>query len=184
MKKIDIVGNQIGKLIVTNETKQNFKSKLYKCICECGNVRYYTKQNLLKGTLKSCGCYKKTTNGQSHKNWKGYRELSGTFFNRIKNLAKRRDINFNTNIEYLGDLFYQQKGKCTLSGITITMPKTWKSIRSFDYTSSLDRIDSSKGYLEGNVQWVHKDINMMKQQLSQTRFEELCALVTNRKNYD
>lgn len=47
-------------------------------------------------------------------------------------------------------------------------------------TASLDRIDSSRGYVEGNVQWVHKDVNFMKQALSQERFVELCTLVAEK----
>jgi len=44
-------------------------------------------------------------------------------------------------------------------------------------TASLDRIDSSKGYIEGNVQWVHRKINMMKQSYTQEEFIELCQAV-------
>ena len=45
--------------------------------------------------------------------------------------------------------------------------------------ASLDRIDSSKGYIEGNVAWCLLDINFMKQALDLNRFKHLCALVTN-----
>ena len=37
-------------------------------------------------------------------------------------------------------------------------------------TASLDRIDSSKGYTEDNIQWVHKDVNQMKMDLPEQRF--------------
>jgi len=37
------------------------------------------------------------------------------------------------------------------------------------------------GYIKGNVQWVLKDINMMKQQYSQSRFIELCKMVTKNR---
>jgi len=174
MNKIEIVGRKFGKLLVTGDTKQTSKSKLYKCICECGNIKYHTKQNLLKGTLVSCGCFKKQNRGKLHKNWRGHKNLSGTFFDRIKNIAKRKEIPFTVNIEYLGNLYDKQHGKCAISGKEITMPMSWKEIRTFSYTASLDRIDSSKNYEEGNLQWVHKDINMMKQQLDQPYFLSLC----------
>jgi hypothetical protein len=45
-------------------------------------------------------------------------------------------------------------------------------------TASLDRIDSSKGYVEGNVQWVHKRINIMKNDLSDSEFIEWCRVVS------
>ena len=44
-------------------------------------------------------------------------------------------------------------------------------------TASLDRIDSSKGYIEGNVQWVHKRVNLMKGNMSTENFIEWCNLV-------
>jgi hypothetical protein len=43
----------------------------------------------------------------------------------------------------------------------------------------LDRVDSSKGYIEGNVQWVHKTINLMKQSFNQKEFIHFCKLVAN-----
>ena len=45
---------------------------------------------------------------------------------------------------------------------------------------SLDRVDSSKGYIEGNVQWVHKMVNMSKQQYTQEEFIEMCTAVVNK----
>lgn len=44
-------------------------------------------------------------------------------------------------------------------------------------TISLDRIDSTKGYIEGNVQWVHKSVNIMKSTLTQEQFINFCKLV-------
>lgn len=45
-------------------------------------------------------------------------------------------------------------------------------------TASLDRIDNSKGYEEGNIQWVHKDVNFMKRTYSQEYFIKLCTLIS------
>jgi len=49
-------------------------------------------------------------------------------------------------------------------------------------TASLDRIDSSKGYVKGNLQWVHKDINMMKNHYNQKYFIEICKKVATNAN--
>jgi hypothetical protein len=49
-------------------------------------------------------------------------------------------------------------------------------------TASLDRIDSSFGYIEGNVQWVHKDINIIKLDYDQDYFIKICSAVCNYKN--
>jgi hypothetical protein len=47
------------------------------------------------------------------------------------------------------------------------------------HTASLDRIDSNKDYVEGNIQWVHKHLNLMKNILSQEYFINLCNKVSN-----
>jgi len=44
-------------------------------------------------------------------------------------------------------------------------------------TASLDRIDSSKGYVRGNIQWVHIAINFMKHSLPEEEFIRWCCLV-------
>jgi hypothetical protein len=46
-------------------------------------------------------------------------------------------------------------------------------------TASLDRIDSTKGYIEGNLQWVHRDINKLKKNLPDDRFVEICRAVAS-----
>ena len=79
-------------------------------------------------------------------------------------------------------LFQGQGGKCKISGLPIELgryrPKSraqgkWPRLA----TASLDRVDSSRGYVLGNVQWVHKDINKMKGTFSQARLIELCQAV-------
>lgn len=65
--------------------------------------------------------------------------------------------------------------KCALSGINLILghEKDGKTI----CTASLDRIDNNMGYVNGNVQWVHKDINFMKQDLTQLEFLNYCRLI-------
>ena len=54
-----------------------------------------------------------------------------------------------------------------MSGLELRFQTTRKD---YDATASLDRIDSSKGYIKGNVQWVHKNINYMKQEMTNEEF--------------
>ena len=58
-----------------------------------------------------------------------------------------------------------------------------KSSKDKTATASLDRIDSTKGYIDGNIQWVHKRINTMKMDMSQKDFIDFCKQVaqTNSK---
>jgi hypothetical protein len=80
-------------------------------------------------------------------------------------------------MKYAWDLFEQQGRKCALTGEPIELQRG-----TSPFTASLDRIDSDIGYIEGNVQWVHTDINIMKGVLSEARFCKLCEMVvSNRK---
>ena len=69
-------------------------------------------------------------------------------------------------------------GKCALSGLEIQFGKHWKMMS--DQTASLDRIDNTKGYITGNVQWVHKQVNFMKGTMEQTEFIEFCKLISSK----
>lgn len=81
--------------------------------------------------------------------------------------------------QYLLDLYNKQNGKCALS--KINLPLNTLSYR--DLNLSLDRIDSNKGYIEGNVQWVDKRINMMKQSFTQDEFIKMCIEVAKNNGY-
>lgn len=99
--------------------------------------------------------------------------MGSVFFKDIKRSAKRRNKEFSLTLEYISGLFEQQQQRCALSGLEIDFGRA----RSAKTTASLDRIDSSLGYVEGNVQWVHKDINMMKKNLPDEYFILLCSYV-------
>ena len=48
--------------------------------------------------------------------------------------------------------------------------------------ASLDRIDSSKGYIEGNVQWVTYQANVSKHTMTMEELYEFCRKVLNHAN--
>lgn len=54
--------------------------------------------------------------------------------------------------------------------------KTMREI-SNETTVSLDRIDSNIGYIEGNVQWIHKALNNTKNTMPNDEFINWCKLV-------
>jgi len=134
---------------------------LYGVECKCGKEAWCTKQELETGKRNRCdACGKIKRFGARVDN------ISINFFNNYKRNAKSRGIEFNITLEYVAELFKQQDGKCAYSGIPIDIQGTpWKG-----QNGSLDRIDPSKGYIEGNVQWLHKDVNEMKWDLEETYF--------------
>jgi len=47
-------------------------------------------------------------------------------------------------------------------------------------TASFDRIDSSKSYEVGNIQWVHTMVNMAKNKYPQEKFIEMCCAIADK----
>lgn len=71
-------------------------------------------------------------------------------------------------------LWIKQGGKCALSGQEMRPDLIGLgALRA----PSLDRIDSSRGYIPGNVQWVCWAVNLMKQDLTQNQFLAWCSEV-------
>lgn len=134
----------------------------------CKNEFKTTANRIAINKIRSCGC---TRLGKR----KGTEHLSKTLISHCKFSAKYRNIEYNLSDEYLEILLQKQNFKCALSGVVLIYGYRKLS----DCTISLDRIDSSKAYIEGNVQWVHKDINIIKQYYSQEYFITMCNNVSN-----
>lgn len=106
----------------------------------------------------------------------GCGEIGGSYLCCIRNGARKRKLEYEVGATYLWELFLSQDKKCALSGIPITLDKNYR--KRDGQTASLDRINSSVGYIEGNVQWVHKDINRIKLDYDESYFIYLCECVT------
>lgn len=68
------------------------------------------------------------------------------------------------NLEYLKGVWEIQGGICPYTGIKMILPK---NLREYDQIrspqkASLDRIDSSQGYVKGNVEFVCSSVNLAK----------------------
>lgn len=121
---------------------------------------------------------------RSKNRYKGYEELSGTRWSSYQVGAQRRGFEFNITIEYAWELFLKQERRCALSGVPIDFDMSLDNLRKTGHQgglASLDRIDSKQGYIEGNVQWVHKDVNKMKMELPQERFLEMVKQISKYK---
>lgn len=116
--------------------------------------------------------------GKAHHTFTGYEEISGSYWRKAKDGAKTRGLPFRVSMEYAWKKFIRQKRKCALSGIKL---KFNSRFGVWDGNASLDRIDSSKGYIEGNIQWVHRDINRMKTNLKQSDFIHHCKRVATHR---
>jgi hypothetical protein len=183
MKEIPTLKPYYGKYKTTDKIHRKGYYWHVECECACGEKKLVKVENLLRG--QSLGCHQcrseeaaESRKGFKNQSWKGYGELSGWFFHKFERGAKRREISFSTTIKDCWELFIKQQKKCALSGIPIELCKRSNNQGSLDATASLDRIDSLKGYENGNVQWVHKTVNKMKNDIKQEVFLDFCRKIS------
>ena len=167
------VGQEYGLLKITSFWLEKPKNKKWRetycsCVCKCGNIVERVKGDTLRSKhKKSCGCL-------LHKNgnlWQGFGDIPKTYWSWTQKNAQVRNIPFNISIEQAWEVYIRQGGKCALSGVDIGFG-TKKQ-----YTASLDRVDSTKRYEADNVQWVHKQVNLMKWKMPQGEFLEWCRKI-------
>ena len=176
----DIVGKKFGMLTVLERVNHKCNKRhnyYYKCKCDCGNIKDMLKWCITNPKTKGCGCQRSKT-GKNHFGFVGYEGIHGNTWTMIKKNAQTRNISFEITIEYAWDLYKKQNGKCALSGVPISFSKR---IKGDTRSASMDRIDNSIGYVEGNVHWVHKTINFMKSTMSALEFLEWCGRIYNHK---
>ena len=156
----DITGKRFGKLVAIKKLRSGGRKgggSIWLCQCDCGNTTESSVANLNIGDKRSCGCAH-FSKGCDHPLWKGYGEIGAGQWGNIKNNAIARGLEFTVTIQQAWEKFQLQQGKCAISGIGLTFGRG----RLEETTASLDRIDSTKGYIPGNLWWVHKDVNLMK----------------------
>lgn len=167
-----VIGEKFGRWTVIQPPEGGRRVRAI-CQCECGTVRKHRVDSLRSGQTKGCReCYYKVLRAKTtktHPKWKGYEGITGTHWASIMHDAQRRKLPFEITIEYAWELVKAQKFSCpfTKTGLLFGINRT----------ASLDRIDSSKGYVVGNVQWVHVTINFMKGSLSDVEFIDWCHAV-------
>ena len=185
--KKNLIGQSFGRLTVVRYVgNDKFQKCIWECNCKCGNKTEVRSSDLISNKVKSCGCYQSEVSREnikiSHKKYpksygfKGIGDIPGGYLSRIKHGAFSRNFEYSVTKEYLWNLFLKQERKCALTGLDIYFGK-WKNKIQGKSTASLDRIDSSKGYIEGNVWWVHKDINNIKQDYTVEELIQYCKLI-------
>jgi len=171
----DIVGKKFGRLKVISFSCTDKGSSYWNVKCDCGKEKVVQGKSLVRHKIVSCGCY------NQGKEWEGVGDLSKSYWSKIANEAKKRKLEFSVSMEYTWDLFLRQNKRCALSGRELIMDKHYGSSKSkitkSPQNASLDRVDSQLGYVEGNVQWLHRTINRMKWDLDEKEFIQLCEEV-------
>ena len=161
-------GQQIFNWKLIKRLANNKQGPIWLCECKCGKKQNVVTNLLNYGRSKSCRqCSWNDRKGSTHQCWKGYGEIGSEKLSKIRTRARRRYLDFNLTCKFLSNLWLKQNKKCAISGLQLDI-KT---------NASVDRIDSSLGYVKGNVWWVHSDINQMKWDFNFEKFLEYCKII-------
>lgn len=161
--------------IISSEIKENVKEDKYArpsyiLKCTCGSEMKVRKSKIvklqkegesraLKGSCKKCLNKVKRENRTEQLKY-------GTAYSYYKSTAKKRNIHFDLTKDECIEIF---KKDCTYCG---SKPNNIiNHIEKIDYTG-IDRIDSSKGYIKGNVTPCCKRCNAAKNDMSVDEFLE------------
>ena len=178
--KIQMIGRHYYHLVVQKEVGQNQHGQLlYQCKCTCGNICIWPGHYLRQGRKRSCGCKNTRRCGKLNPRWTGHGEIGGAYWHRTKQGARVRNLTFDITIQYAWRLFLRQHRRCTLTGQLLYFCDSDANYRhnSKSQTASLDRINSQKGYIKGNLRWVHKDVNCLKGKMSDDKFIKICKQI-------
>ena len=88
--------------------------------------------------------------------------------------AKQIKVKYNLTKEYLIALWEEQNGCCAVSGrkFDLRKPPKGKCVRA--NSPSLDRVNSRKGYVKGNVRFVCYQVNTALNQYGEKALIALC----------
>lgn len=182
----DLSNQKFGKLTAISPVRVG-RYTHWECKCDCGGKITVVGTNLVRGQTQSCGCLRREkVRTRNKRNSTKVGELTLSYFNQVKRNASKRGLVFDVTMEQIWNLFVSQKSKCKLSGMEISFQSSDEDSETYrvgrKHTASLDRIDSNFGYVMGNVQWVHRDINIMKNNFDESYFKQLCQLVSESEN--
>ena len=161
--------------------KYKQKRKLGKVICNNCNIEFEKplseiKRNLEKGRPNYCSrsCVAKKNNKNKVRSINSYDiskhskkpKKNWNKFSYIFRSVRRRFKDYDITLQDLKEQWEKQKGICPYSKIELTLPTNSNTNFDIRYRASLDRIDSSKGYMKDNIQFVSTAINYMKSTIS------------------
>jgi hypothetical protein len=166
----NISGQVFGNWTVLNQVESDKKTKFSRwlCKCVCGKELIIHYGGLITNKRKMC--HKCASFAK-----RSHEELTNTYWGSVLKSAKDRSLEISVSKDEAYSLFLKQNRICALTGLPISLPET--TVARTACTASLDRIDSTQGYVINNIQWIHKDINRMKWKHSEDYFVYMCSLV-------
>lgn len=166
----DLTGRRFGKWRVLEKRGRRNNARQWLCRCDCGTEHEIAGNALRQKKTRGClDC------SQNHR----LRPAHGYYWSTLKHGAKLRSLEFSLDRKETIALLEKQGGKCALTGLPIRFAIGRAAHMKGETTASLDRKDNTKGYVPGNVWWVHKDINRLKNDYPFDTFVQFCTLIAD-----
>ena len=157
--------------------KKGSDGRWYKPCPSCGEMKSYLRKWYAETSLHQNKKCKKCTQKDTDTNGvKLYEGIKVSWFKAFEKSAIDRGLDFDITIEDVWSVFAEQDFVCALTGWPIGWIENGHHQAS---TASIDRIDSTEGYVRDNIQIVHKHVNMMKQHYDNEYFIDVCKAVSN-----
>jgi hypothetical protein len=180
MKTINLINKRFGKLVVKKQSEErgNKGQIKWECVCDCGNKHITSGESLRGGKSKSCGCNRLTPpNKEKDRELAVWKQLyKSTIEKRSKKMGYKSDISFETFKKISLE-------KCYYCGLepsnfaTDRNSKGKKTSNTIIKYNGIDRIDSTRGYLTGNVVACCKYCNTAKNTMTQKEFKQFIKRV-------
>lgn len=176
----EMLGKRFGRLIIEGRKGIDDKSGefLWICKCDCGQYTNAITSKLKKGRIKSCGCYRlevMRTSGIGNKyTYKGIDTLIHKSYMNYKAGAERYNRKFPLSEKEFSKIIQKP---CIYCGRIDS--KHNRKIDEWFNLNGIDRIDSEKGYVKGNVVPCCWNCNQRKSNMPIDKFVDWIKTVYN-----
>lgn len=176
---IDETGKTYGRLLVVSPNGRLNREFAWLCKCRCGKEITVRGSSLRRGQTKSCGCL--SADASANRRKRPDKQASfNKFYSRIKIGASRRGYKFSLTKKYVKDIcsrscFYCGKQPSQSNGKDLNR---YYGGDLFIH-NGLDRVDNTKGYIDGNVVPCCWSCNRIKGSFSIQEFQKAITGIYN-----
>lgn len=168
----DLAGKRFGKILVIRKSaaKNSSNDIVWTCYCDCGTTKDIRGSYLRDGTTKSCGCLKNK--------WSPFR-----YYWRQIMYAKHAPKDVRVTVADIEGQWNKQGGICPYTGWRLSLYKRGSEAgkkKRYANQASLDRIDSSQGYENGNIQFIALIANYAKNSFDEEVMKHFCKTVARK----